>query len=193
MNDKLAGLDIKKGCQEVDGTTALAYARSRHTSGLGDIDRVRRQREVVAAVGEEVCSPWTVINPVRWWRLNNAIPEFFAFGEGMGPITAGKWATAMTRVNGDAGLTCVVPIAGPGGALGPRARRRVFEKIIEDDTDEDRQGAVHPDRRDPSDRTYETLACEVDDAGVATLTLEPARPAQRVRPDDGARAAASSS
>ena len=33
MVDKLAGLDIKKGCQEVDGATALAYARSRHTSG----------------------------------------------------------------------------------------------------------------------------------------------------------------
>ena len=51
MKDKLAGLDIKKGCQEVDGATALAYARSRHTSGIGDIDRVRRQREVVSAVG----------------------------------------------------------------------------------------------------------------------------------------------
>ena len=30
MKDKLAGLNIKKGCQEVDGKTALAYARSRH-------------------------------------------------------------------------------------------------------------------------------------------------------------------
>ena len=86
MKDKLAGLDIKKGCQDVDGTTALAYARSRHTSGIGDIDRVRRQREVVAAVGSEVLSPWTVVNPVRWWRLNNAIPDFFTFGEGMGPV-----------------------------------------------------------------------------------------------------------
>ena len=46
------GCEIKKGCQEVDGATALAYARSRHTSGIGDIDRVRRQREVVSAVGE---------------------------------------------------------------------------------------------------------------------------------------------
>ena len=53
MKDKLAGLNIKKGCQEVDGKTALAYARSRHTSGIGDIDRVRRQREVVSAVGVE--------------------------------------------------------------------------------------------------------------------------------------------
>ena len=110
MKDKLAGLDIKKGCQDVDGTEALAYARSRHASATGDIDRVRRQREVVAAVGKKVVSPWTVVNPVRWWRLNNEIPNFFTFGEGMGPVRIGMWGTAMTRVNGDAGLTCVVPL-----------------------------------------------------------------------------------
>ena len=87
MKDKLAGLNIKKGCQEVDGATALAYARSRHASATGDIDRVRRQREVVAAVGSTRCSPpGRVINPVRYWKLNNAIPDFFAFGEGMGPV-----------------------------------------------------------------------------------------------------------
>ena len=68
MKDKLAKLDIEKGCQEVDGATALGYARSRHTSGIGDIDRVKHQREVVAAVGDEVLSPWTFINPVRYWR-----------------------------------------------------------------------------------------------------------------------------
>ena len=64
MKDKLAKLDIEKGCQEVDGATALGYARSRHTSGIGDIDRVKHQREVVAAVGDKVLSPWTFINPV---------------------------------------------------------------------------------------------------------------------------------
>ena len=54
MKDKLANLEIEKGCQ-VDSTTALGYARSRHTSGIGDIDRVKHQREVVAAVGDKAC------------------------------------------------------------------------------------------------------------------------------------------
>ncbi len=31
----------------------------------------------------------------------HAVPDFFAFGEGMGPIRAGEWASAMTRVNGE--------------------------------------------------------------------------------------------
>jgi LCP family protein required for cell wall assembly len=135
MVDKLAGLKIKKGCQEVDGATALGYARSRHTSGIGDIDRVRRQREVVSAVGKAVLSPWTVINPVRWWRLNHEIPDFFKFGEGMGPARAGMWATAMTRVDGDAGLTCVVPLQDLAVNWHPELAPQMFDKIIEDDTD----------------------------------------------------------
>jgi len=135
MVDKLAGLKIKKGCQEVDGATALAYARSRHTSGIGDIDRVRRQREVVSAVGKAVLSPWTVLNPVRWWRLNHEIPDFFTFGEGMGPARAGMWATAMTRVDGDAGLTCVVPLQDLAVHWHPERAPEMFKKIIEDDTD----------------------------------------------------------
>jgi LCP family protein required for cell wall assembly len=135
MVDKQAGLRIKKGCQEVDGATALGYARSRHTSGIGDIDRVRRQREVVSAVGKAVLSPWTVINPVRWWRLNHEIPGFFRFGEGMGPTRAGMWATAMTRVDGDAGLTCVVPLQDLAVHWHPELAPQMFEKIIQDDTE----------------------------------------------------------
>jgi LCP family protein required for cell wall assembly len=135
MKDKLAGLDIKKGCQEVDGTTALAYARSRHTSGIGDIDRVRRQREVVSAVGSKVLSPWTVLNPVRYWRLNNAIPDFFTFGDGTGPVRSTLWATAMTRVNGDEGLTCVVPLQDLAVHWDPDKAPEMFKAIIEDKTD----------------------------------------------------------
>jgi LCP family protein required for cell wall assembly len=135
MKDKLAGLNIKKGCQDVDGKTALAYARSRHTSGIGDIDRVRRQREVVSAVGSEVVSPWTVLNPVRYWRLNNAIPDFFTFGEGMGPVRSVMWATAMTRVSGDKGLTCVVPLQDLAVTWDPEKAPQMFDKIIKDETD----------------------------------------------------------
>jgi LCP family protein required for cell wall assembly len=134
LDDKLAGLHIKKGCQQVDGKTALAYARSRHTSGIGDIDRVRRQREVVSAVGHEVLSPWTVINPVRYWRLNNAIPDFFTFGDGMGPVRSALWATAMTRVNGDQGLTCVVPLQDLAVTWDPVKSKEMFDKIKNDDT-----------------------------------------------------------
>jgi LCP family protein required for cell wall assembly len=132
MKDKLANLDVKKGCQEADGTTALGYARSRHTSGIGDIDRVKHQREVVAAVGDEVTSPWTIINPVRYWNLAMAVPDFFAFGEGTGPLRAGMWASAMTNVD----LSCVVPISDLAVHWDEERSQQMFGYIKDDKTDD---------------------------------------------------------
>ena len=49
-NDERSGLKIKKGCQEVDGKTALAYVRMRYSDPTGDIGRAERQREYIAAL-----------------------------------------------------------------------------------------------------------------------------------------------
>ena len=134
MKDKLANLDIKKGCQEVDGTTALGYARSRHTSGIGDIDRVKHQREVVSAVGDKVLSPWTFINPVRYYRVNVAGASSLTVSDGTGPIDMAKFAWAMTRVNGTDGLTCGVPIADMAVNWDADRSKQMFDYIINDKT-----------------------------------------------------------
>jgi LCP family protein required for cell wall assembly len=131
MKDKLANLDIKKGCQHADGTVALGYARSRHTDPrYGDITRVKHQREVVSAVGDKVMSPWTFVNPVRYWRLWNAVPDFFKFGEGMGPFQAGTWAMAMTNVD----LSCVVPISDLQVHWDADRSKQMFDLIKKDRT-----------------------------------------------------------
>ena len=133
MDDPLAKLHIKKGCQEADGQTALGYARSRHTDPrYGDITRVKHQREVVSAVGDKALSPWTFVNPVRYWRMSMAIPDFFAFGEGTGPFQAAKWATAMTNV----GLSCVVPISDLAVHWDPDRSKQMFGLIEDDKTDD---------------------------------------------------------
>ncbi|MGZ4487026.1 MAG: LCP family protein [Nocardioides sp.] len=134
MDDKLANLHVKKGCQTADGTTALGYARSRHTSNIGDIDRVKHQREVVSAVGDKVISPWTFLNPFRYWNLLTAVPDFFAFGEGTSTVRAGMWASAMTHVNGSNGLSCVVPIADLAVHWDPTRAKQMFTYIKEDKT-----------------------------------------------------------
>jgi LCP family protein required for cell wall assembly len=134
MVDPLANLDIKKGCQQADGATALGFARSRHTSGLGDIDRAKHQREVISAVGKKVVSPWTVLNPIRYWQLLTSVPGFFAFGEGTSTVRAGLWASAMTHVSGSDGLTCGVPISDLAVHWDPTRSKQMFKAIIEDDT-----------------------------------------------------------
>jgi LCP family protein required for cell wall assembly len=136
MNDPLANLKIKAGCQEVDGTTALGYARSRHTSSLGDIDRARHQREVVSAIGHEAFSPWSVLNPVRYVRLASAGAESLTVGEDTGPIDTARFAFAMTRVDGKHGLTCSVPIADLAVHWDRERALRMF-RLIEQDRTED--------------------------------------------------------
>ena len=136
MKDPLAKLDIEKGCQEADGPTALGYARSRKTySANGDIDRAKAQREVVSAIGRKAVSPWSVLNPVRYYNLNMAAPEALAVSDGTSAFSMVRWAWAMTRVNGENGLTCGVPIVDLSVRWDAERSKQMFQAIIEDDTD----------------------------------------------------------
>ncbi|MGZ5401358.1 MAG: LCP family protein [Nocardioides sp.] len=135
MDDPLAKIDLEKGCQEVDGPTALGYARSRKTDEqFGDLGRAQRQREVVAAIGSEAVSPWSILNPVRYYRLNMAGARAVRVSEGTSPFAMAQWALAMTRVNGENGLTCGVPVADFAVNWDDERAQQMFDHIIEDDT-----------------------------------------------------------
>ncbi|TNM42718.1 LytR family transcriptional regulator [Nocardioides albidus] len=130
IKDKDSGLNVKKGCQEADGATALAYSRARKFSPISDLARVQQQREVIAAVGDKVLSPWSVIDPVRWWRLNGSVPDFFRFGKSTGPVDAGRWALAMTKVK----KSCTVPVARADATWDTERAKQLFGKVAADDT-----------------------------------------------------------
>ncbi|MEP7089434.1 MAG: LCP family protein [Nocardioidaceae bacterium] len=134
MKDRRANLDIKKGCQDVNGKVALGYARSRHTLGLGDIARAQHQREVVSAVGKKAASPWTVLNPVRYVRLAMAGSDSLRVGKDTGMLSTMRFAYAMTRVNGSNGLTCSVPISDLAVHWDPARSKRLFGLIAGDET-----------------------------------------------------------
>lgn len=105
MVDPKARLDIKKGCQQVDGLTALGYSRSRYVTALSDLDRVARQREVISSIGDEALTPWTFLNPVRYWRLSDAASGAIRIDEGMNPVDLGRFALALTGNS----QTCTMP------------------------------------------------------------------------------------
>lgn len=135
MDDPMARLDITKGCQEVDGLTALAYSRSRYVTALSDLDRVARQREVISALGDEALSAWTFVNPVRYWSLNKAASGAIRIDEGMNPLDLGRFALAMT---GDS-QTCTMPnLAAPSDPnriiADPERAPALFKAIINDST-----------------------------------------------------------
>jgi LCP family protein required for cell wall assembly len=137
MDDKLAGLHIKKGCQEADGVTALGYARSRHTYATGDIGRGQAQREVIGQVAHKAASPWSVINPFRYVALNTAGANALTVGENVGPIDMARFAWAVRKVSGKSedGKTCTVPIADLSVHWDPERAQALFEKMQEGETD----------------------------------------------------------
>jgi hypothetical protein len=135
MVDKLARLKIKKGCQEVDGMTALAYSRSRHANKYSDLGRVGQQREVVSAIGHKVLSPWTVVNPFRYWSVNMAAARSVRVSDGTGPIDMARFGWGLMHVDGDNGLTCSVPVANFAVDWDRERSEKLFEYIREDDTE----------------------------------------------------------
>jgi len=53
--DSYAQLDLPAGCQQLNGTQALAYARARHDLGDGsDTQRIGRQQQLVSAILREL-------------------------------------------------------------------------------------------------------------------------------------------
>ncbi|MEZ5160406.1 MAG: hypothetical protein R2709_06430 [Marmoricola sp.] len=64
----------------------------------------------MSAVGQEVKSPWTFINPWRYYAINQAMATSITISEGTGPFAMLGFGRAMTQVNGSGGLTCAVPI-----------------------------------------------------------------------------------
>jgi LCP family protein required for cell wall assembly len=135
MKDPQARLDIQKGCQEVDGLTALGYSRSRYVTALSDLDRVARQREVISALGDEALTPWTFLNPVRYWRINDAASGAIRVDEEMNPVDLGRFALAMTGES----QTCTMPnLPAPSDPnriiADPDRAPALFRAIIEDET-----------------------------------------------------------
>lgn len=136
IKDKDSGLDVKKGCQEADGKTALAYSRNRHSFTTQDIQRVQSQREVIGAIGVEAKSPWTVINPIRYARVASGASGSLRIGEDVGPISLVRFALALSGAMGGAGLNCTIPIRDFAVTWDPERAPAMFDLIKSDRTDQ---------------------------------------------------------
>jgi len=110
MDDPKAGLDIKKGCQEVDGKTALGYSRTRKFAS-GDIQRVQNQREVIGGLGGKLRSPMTVIDPIRYFRVVTGGMSSVSVDDTASIPDMARFALALSGAMGSNGRNCNVPIS----------------------------------------------------------------------------------
>lgn len=64
IDDPHTGLKLQPGTYSLDGTKALAYARTRATA-RSDLDRIDRQQQVISALLHQALSGGTLANPVK--------------------------------------------------------------------------------------------------------------------------------
>jgi len=113
IEDPKAGLNIKAGCQELDGQTALGYVRTRATAG-SDFDRVGRQRAFLSALMAKATSPLTLINPFRMIPLASAMTDTITVDDSDHIWNLVGLAWGMKGVSGGDGVATTVPVAGAG-------------------------------------------------------------------------------
>ena len=111
IEDADSHLDLPKGCQTLGGTDALGYVRMRKADPRGDLGRVERQREMLGAVAAKAASPASLLNPVRYWRLNNAAAQSIRVGEDTSLWKMGALGLGMRSVAAGDGLTLTMPVS----------------------------------------------------------------------------------
>ncbi|MGI8434882.1 MAG: LCP family protein [Nocardioidaceae bacterium] len=142
IQDPMAGnLDLAKGCQDVDGHTALSYSRSR-AFALGDVTRALHQREVITKAGAKAASWQTIVLPWRYLAVNRAAADSLQVGENVGPIDLARFGWAMAHTGGSDAKRCVVPYSDLGAStsagssvIWDKAKAAaLFKAVREDDT-----------------------------------------------------------
>ncbi len=113
MNDRDAHINLKKGCQQMDGKTALGFARARHSDPRGDLGRVERQRETLAAISKKTLAPSTLVQPWRAFPAAKAGGGALTVDKGTSVIGVAKFVLAMRAVSGGGGISMTVPIGNP--------------------------------------------------------------------------------
>jgi LCP family protein required for cell wall assembly len=116
IKDRDAHIDLPKGCQTLSGVDALGYVRMRKADPRGDLGRVERQREMLAAIADKAASPASVLNPVRYWNLCNAAAGAIKIGEDTSLRQVITLGLAMRTISSGNGLTLTVPISNSGAS-----------------------------------------------------------------------------
>lgn len=111
VTDEKTRLDLPAGCQVLEGAEALNYVRMRYGDPRGDLGRVERQREFLAALAQEMATPGTLLVPWRLHDVGTATGSAIALGEDTSMREAISMALAMRSIANGSGQSITVPIA----------------------------------------------------------------------------------
>jgi LCP family protein required for cell wall assembly len=83
LRDVKSGADFDAGCHDMDAIDALSYVRSRQGE-RGDLDRIDRQQEFIAAVVRELTAARTLVNPRQVYRLTEDVASAMTVDDQLG-------------------------------------------------------------------------------------------------------------
>lgn len=111
LKDSKAHINLKKGCQTLNGKNALGYARARYSDPKGDLGRAERQRQLLGAIMKTAATPSTVLIPWRWWGFTHTAADSVIIGEDTSLLDTYRVLSTMRKVSSDQALSLVVPLS----------------------------------------------------------------------------------
>jgi LCP family protein required for cell wall assembly len=110
VNDPYSTLVWTAGCHEVDGVTALAFARMRYSDPLGDIGRTQRQQQLVAAVADKALRLSTLLNPFAVIQVTDAGLTSLRVSNGTSVLDLAQAARVFNSALSDGAVTGTPPL-----------------------------------------------------------------------------------
>jgi LCP family protein required for cell wall assembly len=83
VDDSYSGLRLSAGVHRVDGITALAYARDRHSFATSDLARIQDQQKLLSSALTEAIHSGLLANPVRLSRFISASLSALTVDQGL--------------------------------------------------------------------------------------------------------------
>lgn len=148
MQDEKAHIDLKKGCQDLDGKNALGYVRARYSDPEGDLGRAKRQREFLGALSDKMMTPANVLLPWRLHSLGTSTADALTVGEDDSMIGTARALWAFRGISSGKGNSVTVPISNNNLATPAGSAVQWDEEKAEQlfkDLDEDNPISIEPD------------------------------------------------
>ena len=135
VHDDYAGVNLRAGCQTLNGPDALGYVRSRHAFATSDYARTEHQRQFVGALAGKIMSPGVLLNPFRSIPAILDLPGALTVDHGAGLwdlITLARHVRHFSNV-----ISTAVPIGGSNGSdllWDPTKAQQLFHDLNHDQT-----------------------------------------------------------
>jgi len=106
LHDYNSGVNLKAGCQTLNGTQALAFVRDRHSFADEDLQRIQDQRAFLKALLDKATSPGVYLNPLTALPFGSSAASSISVDQGTHLYDLVQAALALRNP-----LTGTVPIA----------------------------------------------------------------------------------